>query len=251
VSDDVGGFLNPAGGFANGQTVYGGAFDMRRIGELHNGMNRAGTFYRSAALDGSMAADFGDKDGAEFFIRDMEGEGQDARPAVIPFGKIPEGTTSPNYFFFSDQDEYEIEVYEPGGTLVRLIRMEWEPVAPTPEDGRLHIERVVEQVGSPAQEDAIREHLGGLPLAEYFPPHASLLADRLNHLWVQDYQRPGAENWTWNVFDAEGRLTGRVVLPENFNPTDIGTDYVLGLGWDELNVEYVRMYPLTRGSSRP
>lgn len=39
VSDGVGGYLNPIGSFANGPTVFGGAFDMRRIGELHNEMN--------------------------------------------------------------------------------------------------------------------------------------------------------------------------------------------------------------------
>lgn len=247
VSDEVGGFLNPAGSFANGQTVYGGAFDMRRIGELKNGMNRAGTFYRSSHLDGSLAADFGDKPGAEFFIKDLEGEGQDARPAVIPFARIPEGAVSPHFFFFSSQDGYEVQVYEPSGSLLRLVRLEWDPIPVTPADGERHIERVVEQVGSLDQEAGIRAQLGSLPLPEVFPPHGSLLADRLDCLWVQDFQRPGAENRTWNVFDAEGALVGRVTLPERFNPAEIGPDYVVGVGWDELNVEYVRMFALTRG----
>lgn len=247
VADEVGGFLNPVGSFADGQTVYGGAFDMRRIGELRNGMNRAGTFYRSSHLDGSLAADFGDKPGAEFFIKDLEGEGQDARPAVIPFARIPEGAVSPHFFFFSSQDGYEVQVYEPSGSLLRLVRLEWDPIPVTPADGERHIERVVEQVGSLDQEAGIRAQLGSLPLPEVFPPHGSLLADRLDCLWVQDFQRPGAENRTWNVFDAEGALVGRVTLPERFNPAEIGPDYVLGVGWDELNVEYVRMFALTRG----
>lgn len=249
VSDEVGGFLNPAGSFANGQTVYGGAFDMRKIGELQNGMNRAGTFYRSSNLDGSLGADFGDKDGAEFFIRDVEGEGQDSRPAVIPFARIPVATVSPSYLFFSPQDQYQIEVFDPSGGLVRLIRLAHDPIPVTPEDGENHIERVVEQVGSPAQEAGIRAQLGSLPLPDHFPPHANLLADAQDYLWVEDYQRPGAENRAWNIFDPVGALVGRVVLPQRFNPTEIGPDYVLGLGWDEMNVEYLRMYALTRGRS--
>ena len=64
---------------------------------------------------------------------------------------------------------------------------------------------------------------------------------------AKDFQRPGVENWTWNVFDPEGVLVARVELPENFNPTEIGPDYVLGVGWDDLNIEYVRLYALTRG----
>ena len=246
IADDVGGYLNPSGSFANGQTVYGGAFDMRRIGELHNGMNRAGTFYRSANLDGTQAADFGDKDGAEFFIKDLEAEGQESRPALIPFAKVPVATVSPNYFFFSDQDSYEVEVYDPAGALVRLIRLEWEPTATTPADGERHIEGVVAQVGNPNEEADIRAYLGALPLAATFPPHGGLMADALDWLWVEDFQRPGFENRAWSVFDAEGVFKGRVTMPDNFNPTEIGPDYILGVGWDEMNVEYVKMFGLVR-----
>jgi len=107
---------------------------------------------------------------------------------------------------------------------------------------------VVEQVGSPDQSAGIRAQLGALPLPPFFPPHGRLLADQLDYLWAEDFQRPGAENRDWNVFDPNGALVGRVTLPENFNPVEIGADYVLGVGWDDMNVEYVRMYALTRGS---
>jgi len=248
ISDEVGGYLNPVGGFQNGETVYGGAFDMRRIGELHNGMNRAHTFYRSSALDGSFLADFGDKEGADFFIMDLEGEGQDARPAVIPFGRIPVAAVSPHFFYFSDQDAYEVEVYDPAGALRMIVRLDVPPVPVTPEDGERHIRSVVDQVGSPDQAPGIRAYLSALPLPDHFPPHGNLLADALDCLWVEDFQRPGAETRAWNVFDPEGALRGRVTLPDRFAPTEIGGDYVLGVGWDEMNVEYVRAYALTRGS---
>lgn len=246
VSDEVGGFLNPVGSFRNGQTVFGGAFDMRRMGELKNGMNRAGTFYRSAKLDGTLSADFGDKDGAEFFIRDLESDGPDARPALIPFARVPVGAVSPRFFFFSSQDHYEVEVFDQTGTLIRLIRHDHRPLPVTSADAEAHIEGVVAQVDSPDQEAGIRAQLGSLPLPEAFPPLGSILADDLDHLWVQDFQRPGIENRTWTVFDPEGVMVDRIVLPTRFNPTHIGPDFVLGLGWDEMNVEYIRMYPLTR-----
>ena len=246
VSDEVGGFLNPAGTFANGQSVFGGAFDMRGIGELKNGKNRAGTFYRSCTLDGFLATDFGDKAGAEFFIKDLEGSGQDSRPALIPFGKIPVATVSPGHLLLSDQEDWEIEVYSPTGELIRLIRQEWDPIPVTDEDGSRHIESVVAQVGDPAQAPQIREYLGGLPLPAHFPPFGDLLADLDGNLWVQDFQRPGAENRNWTIYDSEGVRTARIVLPDQFNPFEIGADYVLGVGWDEMNVEYLRIYALSR-----
>jgi hypothetical protein len=246
VSDRVGGYLNPVGTFGNGETVFGGAFDMRRIGDLHNGMNRAHTFYRSSGLDGSLAVDFGDQLGAEFFIKDLEGSGQDSRPAVIPFGKTPLAAVSRDHFFFADQDGWEIEVRSPDGTLTRLIRQEWEPTAVTEEDGAQHIENVVAQVGDPSQASQIRQYLGDLPLPEHFAPFQALMADTEGCLWVQDFQRPGAESRAWSIFDPEGVRVGQIALPERLEPLEIGANYLLGLGWDEMNVEYLRLYSLRR-----
>lgn len=246
VSDEVGGYLNPVGTFANGQSVFGGAFDMSRVGELHNGMNRAHTFYRSCNPDGSPATDFGYKESADFFIKDLEAEGRDSRPAIIPFGRSPQAALSPDRFFFSDQDAWEIEVQNPEGALVMLIRDEWEPTRITPEDGARHIEGVVAQVGDPDQEPQIRQYLGGLPLPDHFPPFGTLMADLEGCLWVEDFQRPGHENRTWTIYDPDGVRSGRLTLPERFNPTEIGSDYLLGIGWDEMNVEYARLYDLVR-----
>jgi hypothetical protein len=248
VSDDVGGYLNPVGMLAGGQIVFGGAFDMRRIGEIHDGRNRAHTFYRSSNPDGSLATDFGDQPGAEFFIRSLEEMGRDAQPALLPFGKIPLAAATPTHFFFSSQERWEIQVYAPSGELVRLIRQEWEPIAVTEEDGARYVDNVVAEVGDPNQEAAIREHFSGLPLPEHFPPIGSLLGDLDGNLWIQDFQRPGAENRAWSIYDTLGARVGRLTLPDNFDPWEIGEDYVLGIGWDEMHVEYLRVYRLTRPS---
>jgi hypothetical protein len=246
VSDDVGGFLNPVGSLAGGRSVFGGAFDMRRIGELHNGMNRAHTYYRSCNPDGSPAADFGDKAGAEFFIRDLEAGGQDSRPAQVPVGKMPVATASSSYLYFSDQDKWEIEVHAADGTLVRVIRQAWEPIPVEQEDVARYFEEMAAGVGDPEQALRMREYLSRLPVPDHFPPFDDLLADRLGYLWVEDYSRPGTEASTWTVFDPEGVRTARLTLPPRFNPIEIGADYVLGVGWDALEVEYVRMYALER-----
>jgi hypothetical protein len=249
VSNDVGGWLYPSGTFANGQIVFGGAFDMRRIGELKTGLNRAHTFYRSCRLDGSLAVDFGDKDGSEFFIKDLEGSEQDARPALIPFSRGPLATVSPDYFFFSDQDGYEIEAYEPSGRLARLIRFERNPVAVTPAHGERYVESEVEGTEDPEQAAAMRAYLSALPLPEFFPSHDTMLADREGYLWVADYQAPGAPAPLWSVFDPAGALVARLILPDHFYPLEIGEDYVLGEGLDEMDVEYIQLYSLFRAGT--
>jgi hypothetical protein len=246
VSDEVGGFLNPLGSLAGGRSVFGGAFDTRRIGELHNGMNRAHTYYRSCNPDGSLAADFGDKPGAEFFIGKLEGGGPDSRPALIPFGRMPVATASSSHLYFGDQDEWEVEVHAANGSLVRLIRQEWEPIPIEKADAARYIEEVAGRLGNPERATRMREYLSRLPVPEHFPPFGALLADRLGYLWVEDYQRPGADAAAWTVFDPKGVRTARLSLPPRFSPIEIGPDYILGLGWDEWRVEYIRLYALDR-----
>jgi hypothetical protein len=246
ISNDVGGYLNPVGCFQGGQTVYGGAFDMRRASEIHNGMNRAHTFYRSANLDGSLAADFGDMAGAEFFIKDLEGNGPEARPALIPFGKTPVATTSPDRFFFSDREEWAIQVFDTSGRRIRTIRKAWSPASVTAADGRRYREEALERIRDPAQRAQMEAYLEGIPLPDYFPPFGDLLGDTLGFLWVQDYKRAGEEGNTWTIFDVEGNTMGRMTFPDRFRPLEIGPDYVLGLAWNAMDVESVQVYGLDR-----
>ncbi|UCG88176.1 MAG: hypothetical protein JSW71_06430, partial [Gemmatimonadota bacterium] len=237
-----------AGTFGNGQVVFGGAFDMRRIGELQEGMNRAHTFYRSCNPDGSMAANFGDKPGAEFFIRELGGSGPESRPALIPFGKQPLATVSTDRFYFAAGDDYEIEAYEPHGRLARLIRLDRDPVAVTAEDGSRNIEETAASAAHENEARMIRQRLAQLPLPETFPAFATLKADALGYLWAERYRRPGQEDAVWDVFDPDGVLAAQVVMPPRVYPLEIGEDYLLGLSWDELEVEYLQLYSLRRPS---
>lgn len=44
---------------------------------------------------------------------------------------------------------------------------------------------------------------------------------------------------------------GRLTLPPRMRPLDIGQDYVLGVSLDELDVERLTLWKLTRPATRP
>jgi len=246
VSDDVGGYLNPVGALDGGRPVFGGAFDMRRFGELRVGFNRAGTFHRAANPDGSLAADFGDVAGAEFWIEEISAEGQPSHPVLIPFGKVGQATAARDRFYYSDQGSFEIHAFDAAGALVRIIRLEREPVAVTEQDRQRYINATLASVQNPEQADAVRRQLNGTPLPDAFPALAALMADRAGNLWVAEYDRPGEERNAWLVFDHDGELAARTTLPPGFNPLEIGDSYALGVFRDDLGVETVRLYALDR-----
>ena len=81
---------------------------------------------------------------------------------------------------------------------------------------------------------------------DFLPAHGALFADALGYLYVEDYRLPGEEVPTFNVFDPQGRLTGRLQLPAGLQVLEVGEDYLLGLYRDELDVEYLRLYALER-----
>ena len=53
----------------------------------------------------------------------------------------------------------------------------------------------------------------------------------------------------WTVFDPGGRVSGHVETPWELEIYEIGEDYILGHTRDELDVEYVQVWPLDRSRS--
>jgi hypothetical protein len=53
----------------------------------------------------------------------------------------------------------------------------------------------------------------------------------------------------WDVFDTTGAWLGTVPVPSGFGPWDIGDDWILGVEQDELDVEYVVVYPLIKAGA--
>ena len=69
--------------------------------------------------------------------------------------------------------------------------------------------------------------------------------DDEGNLWVGEY-RLQTEDQSWAVFDSNGRFLGVVDTPPNGLVNHIGSDFVLGVWQDELEVEQVRMYRIIK-----
>jgi len=86
------------------------------------------------------------------------------------------------------------------------------------------------------------------PVADEFPAYEMIRVTRDGHLWVRDYDRPPYDApHRWVILDPEGRLVGRIETPRNLRIFEIGSDYVLGVDRDELDIERLRLHGLVRG----
>ena len=169
-----------------------------------------------------------------------------ARPH--PFGRSVLTTVWGALAVVATNDRYEIRAYDLDGKLARIVRRDHELRAPT--QAELDAALAAEYADRSAEDRArLLSQNEGMTLVESYPAFSALQSDPLGYLWVREYDLPGQDGNLWTVFDAEGRVQGFVEMPAGFEPFEIGEDYILGLSLDELGVERVQLWPLSRGES--
>lgn len=141
----------------------------------------------------------------------------------------------------------EVLRYSPTGELTMEVRWPARDRTISPGDREAEIQTRLEGVQE-AQRPGLRKLWETVPVAKEFPAYGGLHTDTLGDLWVEDYERPGHTGpATWRVFDAQGALVGVVQLPGEDEFLDAGEDYVVVDHRDEVDVEHVRVYGLSRG----
>ena len=145
------------------------------------------------------------------------------------------------------------------GAIERIIRREVEPPEATDAIYEAHLDGIVGMVagsGAPAEQvDFVRRMWREYPRAATLPVLRSVHVDAGGNIWLAPYYIAGAEPPPFEVFAPDGTWLGAVALPPGLERgfiqyqapyMEIGTDYVLGVWRDELGVQYVGMYGLTR-----
>ena len=153
----------------------------------------------------------------------------------------------------SHTTRYEIRAFRDDGTLARIIRREHVLRAPTQQDREPYIEEQLAMYATipdfpPELVEEARKSFESTPLAEFFPAFSTILSDAAGNLWVREYDFPREERPAplWTVFDPDGRVLGFIETPAGLRIGQIGADYILGHFQDELEVEYVQVWPLER-----
>jgi len=249
IDEDVGMTFVSDGMFHDGSIVFGGGLTFGPGGEMpSDGLNRSDTPYRSARLDGTLAADFGSVPGPEVFMRSQGSGGEFMISAsTIPFGRRPSAFAKGPWFYVGSSDTYEISAFDSNGRLGRILRVLM-PLAPvTDRDVDQLIEERVAALDDPTQAPSVRTDLRQMPTPETMPAYGDIVVDAADFVWVQDFPRPGVRLKTWTVFDPQGTPRTRLSLPSDNRVLEIGEDYLMAVFEDDLGVEYLRMFPLTRG----
>jgi len=195
-----------------------------------------------------------------YWAIDGEGEAQEITHLLEPERQVRIGdgsvgiVTAP--FRFSEQaaphddlavsatDRHEVRWYAPEGPLRRVARWSGATRELTPE----RYEEWLAGLDLPEDRVAgLRRQHEGLPMPQSLPTATRLLIDPDGNAWLEEYRLTPSEPAMWTVIAADGTWLGEVEMPSGLRPHEIGRDYVIGLWQVELDVQYVRLYDLTRG----
>ena len=143
---------------------------------------------------------------------------------------------------------YEIRAFAQDGSLARIVRRDHVMRTPTDAHVEGYIEARVPSTADSETQARERERFEPVPVSDHLPAFASMMADAVDHLWVEEYEPPGEESpgVVWCVFDPDGKVLGFVETPEGLEVYDIGEDYIIGRVRDEMDVEFIEVWPLER-----
>lgn len=198
--------------------------------------------------DGRLLSSLGEHPGIEHHrVESVRGSARMVTIYEVIFGPTVAQVPWGDLIVHSLNSRYEIRAFAWDGTLARIVRRDHVARPPSAEEIGAYIDEEV--AGYPDDVVAVqRERYQSVPVADNHPAFTSVIVDKLNHIWVEEYEFPGEERpgSLWTVFDAEGRVLGFVETPEGLEIFEIGEDYILGRWRDELEVEYVQIRELER-----
>lgn len=147
----------------------------------------------------------------------------------------------PSRVYLSANTSYEVLQFNVAGELMQRIRVDQapEPVSGADlEDWKERQRRTYERRGDPARAERI---IAETPVPAQLPVYSEFRVDRLGRLWAELHGHIGQPQ-QFLVFDTTGVPLGKVILPDRLRIMDIGRDYIMGVWYDDLGVEFVRVY---------
>ena len=151
----------------------------------------------------------------------------------------------PDRVYLGDARDYRVEVFDLAGNPLPSVK--WS--GPDREITRAHLDRYGAELMDAVSADrapAFRRWLRALPEVKAFPAYDALRVDQDGNLWVRYFQRPGESSVQWLIFGGRGQQVGSITLPDRTTILDSGTDYLLVVQRDDLDVATVFLYRMVR-----
>jgi len=237
--------LNSVGALSDGTFVLKQLWGAAQVSEAREtGFRRDPVAFVRFDAEGVLADTLGLFPGRELFLTDENGRGVMNTP---PIGRNSVGAVWGDGVVVGTQDAFELVRYGSGGEPNTIVRIPSWDLTLGPGELEGYIQGRLDDV--PAERrPGLRQELESMPVPAHKPAYGGLLVDEAENLWVGEWTTFAQMPRRWTVLDRSGQWLGEMVMPERFFPYAIGEDWVLGVETDELDVEFVVLYPLIKGA---
>lgn len=196
-------------------------------------------------LDGTVADSAGAFTGRPMYLESGE---RGMNLTRIPFGTETQIVTGPDRLHVATGDAWEVRTFDRTGRPVQILRVDEPRRRVTDADIASFVEQALAgaNVGNPA---GLRQAYDRITYPAEMPAYGDVRTDAAGRLWIQDYSAPGDPPPSWTVFERDGEPLGRIALPTGVRVEEIGTDYLIGTGADDLGRVYVALWALERNDA--
>lgn len=160
-------------------------------------------------------------------------------PAI--FGITSHRLAAGSRLLVATTDRYEFKFLSKDGDPLMILRREPRSRPVTGSIRSAVVDALVADSRADDQE-RLRSVLIQMEVPDFLPEFGDILVDGLGRLWVEEYEPLHQDISEWRVYDPTGATVASIDLPGNFDPTDAGEDFVLGVQADDLGVQTVVEY---------
>ena len=195
--------------------------------------------------DGRFQGDVAEPSGVDMFVS-VQGA------SSVPFTVVSLIAATGDRILMSHGKDFEVRAFRGTGPPFQIFRRSYSRRPVTEDDLQQAFANHLQMAGASSARDprfeGFRRMMESAPLPEEMPSIGRLLVDDLGYAWCQHF-RPTDEaiGTVWSIFSAQGDWLGELQMPVGFRPGLIGSDYLLGVYTDSLDVHHVWRLPLNRG----
>lgn len=243
LSDADGTFLEAVGLLADGSFLVSRGPDVFAMMQGQSGVWRDSTALQRFGPDGRRTGTLGPFPDDEMYLLDRPGG---FAWNNLPFGRRTLLAATRHGLYVGDSGTGEIAVLAPDGTRSGVLRSPHDPWKVSRDDIARYKQERLSRVTDVDRRKETEQILAEAPFPETSPLFGDMAVDPDGNVWVQAHPRPGQETTPWAVLGRDGRILGEIALPSALKVYEVGRDYVLALRHDDLDVEHVELYAVTR-----
>ena len=165
----------------------------------------------------------------DVLVRELEGTGFRFFTPALQMG------TNGDRVVMGYNASWQVRVLDASGDSVTTLTRDWRARAVTDAERETLVASLVRANPSAVSPASIR-------FADSVPAFGRLLMSGDGTVWVNGFTVPAQFTDSVTVFNARGRLLGTLALPPRLIPTDVGRDYLLGVGVGDDGVFEIRRY---------